>query len=155
MVCLVAAFLFFGCGKSGKESAEQKAEQQAVARHEQDVRQQRLQWQEYQKLKDLPMEKWPAGPSTMEAAQFLIGLLKSGQLPDLEDARHTLLFNIDPFATNYPMSRTFNLQMKSSTFANHYTVVKPSAADSWQIRRAWRTDAQGNVVKTYPIDQLH
>lgn len=148
-ICLASASLFAGCGKSGKQSAEQ----QAIARHEQDVGRQRVQWQEYQRFKNLPIEKWPAGPSTMDAAQFLIELLKSGRLPDVEDAKHNLLFNIDPFATNYPMSRTFNLQMKSSPFANHYTLIKTSATESWQLQRAWRTDAQGNVVKTYPVDK--
>lgn len=154
MIGLAAATLISGCGKSGSESAEQKAEQQAVARHEKEVRQQRVQWREFQKLKKLHLEKWPAGPSTIEAAKSLGKLLKSGRLPDTKDARHSFQFNIDPFATNYPMSRTFNLQMQSSRFVNHYTLVKVSADSSWQLKKAWRTDSEGNIVKIYPVDNL-
>lgn len=123
-----------------------------MARHQDEVRQQKIEWEEFQKFKNESWEKWPAGPATMEACDFLVGLIKSGRLPDTEDAKHALGFHLNPFATNYPLSRTFTLEMQSNACVNHYTVVKPSAKGAWQLQRAWRTDARQNIVKTYSTD---
>jgi hypothetical protein len=93
----------------------------------------------------------PAGASSEEAATFLIRLLKSGQLPDVENGAH-LDFHFKQSETNYPMSRTFNLRMKNhDPFVNHYTVVKISDSSPWQLKKAWRTDAKGKTVTVYPI----
>jgi hypothetical protein len=93
----------------------------------------------------------PAGPSTKEAAQVLYKLLGSRKLPDTEDAQPNLSAHIDPFSTNYPMSRRFSLNMKSSSFKNHYIMSKESAESTWTLQKAWRTDAQGNIVKEYAL----
>jgi hypothetical protein len=142
---LIVVSLVSGCGKAKKESAEQIAEQKAIARHEREV----------QQVNSLRHGGWTnllAGRYTMEAVHFLIQLHHNGKLPGTEDAKHSIQFHINPSATNYPLSRTFNVKTKSDSFTIHYTVVKQSADASWQLQKAWRTDAQGKTVRAYPVD---
>jgi hypothetical protein len=133
VICL-AAVLFCGCHK---KTAQEIAEEKALERHAKE----QVVWM-----------SWPSWPPTYEAMKCLGGLLKSGKLPDTADARGGLYFNPDPSATNYPLSRTFELKMKSSAFHNYYTLVKKSPDGSWQITKAWRTDPQGMTVTNYLVD---
>lgn len=130
--CLLSLMLLSGCHKP----AEQKAPRQV----------------ELEKMKKLPLSQIPAGPSTEDAIKFLIQLRRNGQLPDTEDASPHLDFHVDPFATNYPMSRTFIVKMTNSHFANHYVLVKTSADGSWHVKNAWQTDTQGKTNKIYSIE---
>jgi hypothetical protein len=97
----------------------------------------------------------PAGPSTLEAARYLGGLLLNDQLPDTQDAKSHVtvpsLKKIATFSTNYPLERSFTIGMMSSSFVNHYKLVKETPDGSWKIKQAWRTDADGKTVKEYAI----
>lgn len=148
VVCLTAVSLLSGCRKSKQEATEQlpkKYTQEEANR-------------EFQK-----QLKVPGMHSTLEAGQFLAQLLESRRLPGAENAERgamlspasadTLLPNVyTPQPTNYPLSRTFSGQRKlGGAWENQYTVVKMSADSPWQIKRAWRTDAQGNTVEEYRV----
>ena len=142
---LTAISLVSGCGKSEQKSAEEKA----IERHAQEVRQKEVRQQETrQKGKKPPV----VDVSTLEASKYLAELLNSGKLPDIKDAGPRLEFRVNRYSTNYPMSRTFILKMKNGQFVNHYTVEKETADSFWQLKKDWRTDAQGNIVKEYPVN---
>jgi len=154
IACLAVVTLVFRGRKSGQQSAEGKA----IARHEQQLKRQKAANLEFQK-----QLKVPGMRSTLDAGEFLARLLDSGRLPGAENfergamlspaSAETLLPNVyTPQPTNYPLSRTFNGQRKlGGAWENHYTVVKMSADSPWQIKRAWRTDAQGNTVEEYQV----
>lgn len=153
-VCLTAVSLFSGCRKAEKAAEAQKgsAEHQPKPFTPEEAN---LEFQKQLKV--------PGMHSTLEAGQFLTQLLASGRLPGAENAEKgamlspaaadTLLPNVyTPQPTNYPMSRTFNGQRRlRGPWENHYTAVKMSPDDSWQLQKAWRTDAQGNTVEEYSI----
>ncbi|MGH7952935.1 MAG: hypothetical protein ACREFE_13605 [Limisphaerales bacterium] len=141
---LAVVSLFSGCHK---KTAQELAEQKALERHEHEE-------QQIATLRKGGWGKTPAGASTLEAIKFLSQLHHSGRLPGSEDARPSVQFHINLSATNYPISRTFNVRTKSGAFTIHYTVTKNSADSSWQLQKAWRTDAQNKTVKMYSVDNL-
>ena len=135
---LFVAMIFFGCSKASKQSPEQQAEQKVTAKQE-------AQFEQH------AWEKLPSAPFTIQAIKYLKKLNKNGQLPDTEDARHSIEFSKQAYSTNYPMVRTFALKMQHTSEANHYTVEKQSADAAWQIQKAWRTDNKGKIIKIYIV----
>jgi len=156
VLAICASFLWWGLGC--QKAAPKSAEEQAIERHEEDVKEfkefeaHHSEQKDRKKFAKLPWQQTPAGPPTLEAFKFVGSLVKSGQLPDVENASPHLFFDFDPLATNYPLSRTFVLKMKfHDPFVNHYTVVKKRADAPWKLTKAWRTDGKGNVVRQYSV----
>lgn len=154
LLCFSTFFLIWGCQKSAPKSAEQVA----IERHQQEVqrekkfRERQPDQKERKELAKLPWTNAPAGPATEEAIKFLTSSIKSGQLQDIENASPHVFFKFDPLSTNYPITRTFYLKMKyNDPFVNHYTVAKANETSPWQLKKAWRTDAGGKIVKQYPV----
>ncbi len=155
VVCLTAVALVVGCRKSKQEAAEAEkgSPEQPPKKYTQEEAN-----REFQK-----QMKVPGARETLDAGRFLAQLLESRRLPGAENAERgamlspasadTLLPNVyTPQPTNYPLSRTFNGQRKlGGPWENHYTVVKMSVDNPWQIKKAWRTDAQGNTVEEYRV----
>lgn len=144
--CLTAVLLYTGCRKSEREATNQKSEEHEPQKFTQ--QQADLEFQRQLKV--------PGMRSTLDAGQFLARLLASGHLPGAEDAEKGAMLSpasvYAPEPTNYPMSRTFNGQRKlGGPWENHYTVVKMSADSPWHLQKAWRTDAQGDIVEEYPV----
>ncbi len=153
-VCLIAVSPFSGCRKAENAAeAEKRSAEQVPKKYTQEEAN-----REFQK-----QLKVPGARESSDAGRFLAQLLESGRLPGAENAEKgamlspasadTLLPNVyTPQPTNYPLSRTFNGQRKlGGPWENHYTVVKLSADSPWQIKRAWRTEAQGNTVEEYRV----
>jgi hypothetical protein len=51
----------------------------------------------------------------------------------------------------YLDSVTFAGQKKDDSFFYHYTFTRTAEHDSWKLQKAWRADAQGQVVEEYPV----
>lgn len=144
IVCLTALALVSGCRKSGQKLAEHESQKLTPEQIK----------AEFQKQTQLPGAR-----QTQEACSFLAQLWNSGRLPGSENL--LLLGNwpaYTPQPTNYPMSRTVDAQTMDAAkkfggklWDLHYTVVKKSADNPWQLQKAWRTDTQGNTVEEYPI----
>jgi RNA polymerase sigma factor (sigma-70 family) len=108
----------------------------------------------------------PAGALTMEAMEFVGILAEQHRLPGFGSDEHGNfqmpvpgLFMDDRgvwhgSGTNvesYPVARTISVGKNFGPFVYHYTVVKESATNNWQLRKAWRTNAGGHVVEQYPV----
>jgi hypothetical protein len=83
------------------------------------------------------------------AAQFLENLQVQGQLPGWGKndsmAGHVTVHYSDPDTFNCDISKNGD----SSVY--HYTVSRATAAGPWQLQRAWKTGANGEIVNEYPV----
>lgn len=67
------------------------------------------------------------------------------------DSRGNVIYE-DTNVESFPFTHTF-LAGKGprGALVYHYTVVKNSATDEWQLKRAWKTSPKGVVVEEYPV----
>ncbi len=101
------------------------------------------------------------GASTVDAGEFLLSLAKQGKLPGFTPGEHGVMRagivdgtgNIPSAAASesYPISRGITFSKSGDTSVYFYTVVQASNHAPWQLQKAWRTDADGKVVETYPV----
>ena len=97
-----------------------------------------------------------SAPTVNSAEEFLTGLKMRGDLPGVpRDSHGSLTINVgaDTAVVRYPCSLTFNLVLVGDTLTNHFLVTRSSADAIWQLRRVWRTDLGGTVVKEWPVSQ--
>src|SRR5213075_168701 len=85
IVFVILVSFVCGCGEGVPQPAKQKAEYEAIERHEQDVQRRRAMQAARKRLNDSP-----GGTATAEAMKFLIPLIKSGKLPETENTDRTL-----------------------------------------------------------------
>ena len=102
------------------------------------------------------MAKNPVAIETTAAGDFLIRLHNQSLLPgDSKDMHGNLSSAKEPYPlpseVAYPFSRTFEVTIKGQTFTNNYTVIRSSKDSSWELQRAWRTDAAGSIVEEWPV----
>jgi hypothetical protein len=89
------------------------------------------------------------------AGKFLTELQKEGHLPGTPKGSHES-FTTDTLSmaefqeARYPFTVTFHLVLSGESFTNHYMVLRSLKDAPWQLRRAWRTDAQGRRVAEWP-----
>jgi len=138
---LLIAFVS-GCHKSKREIAEENA----IKRHQQDVNGGTF---SKQKFTNWALTKLPSTQLTTEAAKYLTDLNQKGELPGAGNTALMSAIGRD-IPTNYPLSRTVD-QMLKNGLVNHYMVTKDLPESTWQLQKAWRTDAKGNVVEQFPI----
>src|SRR5262245_29240228 len=84
------------------------------------------------------------------AGDFLIEMRDQGRLPGISKDEHgKITSEALPFAgrTEYPISITFRLTKNDGPFIYHYSVVRHSEQDRWQLKRAWRSDSDGRTVE--------
>ena len=106
-------------------------------------------------------EERPGGAFTVEAGEFLIELAKASKLPGFAASEHgTMHAGIldgnaetpaDGAPEAYPVSRAIHFQKDGDPSNYFYIVVRKSQHDSWRLQKAWRADADGNVVQTYEV----
>ena len=133
-----------GCRQS---SERELAEEKAIERHEQDIRQQAA-FQET--IKQI-------GPAKMaEAGQFFVGLARNGRLPGLSGNAHgsMRMEKMPVISPNGPyfLSGEVHLITSDSPPKNYYYVVVQTYSNGgFQLQKAWRADASGKVLEEYPI----
>src|SRR6266446_398213 len=91
---------------------------------------------------------------TIAASDFLVGLHKQGRLPgDSKDDHGEVKCKDVPVSNprqeTYPISRTFDVVKNGGQSTYHYTVVRLSKGSEWQLQRAWRSDAKGDIVEEW------
>lgn len=100
-------------------------------------------------------EKNPVTIEAASAGDFLLNLRERGQLPGVSKDSHGEI-RVDfsfplPKQVAYPFSPTFQVSIKGQTLINHYTVLRETKDSSWQLQKAWRTDAQGRTIEEWPV----
>ena len=99
--------------------------------------------------------KLPGVAITAEAGKFLVSLKEQGKLPGYaKDDHGTVNTNFGPDlsdAVSYPVERTFFATKDGENFQYHYTVLKRTKTDQWELRKAWQTDANGKIIKEFPL----
>lgn len=103
----------------------------------------------------------PGGRLTVASGEFLMGLAKEGKLPGFSAGEHGTMHagDVDAKADTpsgavpepYPVSRVIHLQKQGDAADYLYVVVLESEGGPWKLQRAWRTDAGGQIVETYPV----
>jgi hypothetical protein len=83
-------------------------------------------------------------------AQYLVGLLKTGQLPGIIPADHGRLSANGGRAT-YPYSVTFQLDKQGDPAPYHYTIQQAKKGAPWQLMRAWQADTNGAVLHEWQV----
>jgi hypothetical protein len=136
---IMLAFLALGCRKQDANTPEQ----QAIKQHKQDLKNEKARFSHLEKA----FEK-KGGPSTMDALAYTVHLMQTRQLPWASNGGALVTDDITTVSTRYPLERTFFLYgKKGHPFSYHYIVTKASANESWHLRRAWKTDAQTNIIE--------
>jgi hypothetical protein len=133
-----------GCGQ---RSERDLAEQKAIERHEQDIRQ-RAAFQST--IKQVGVAK------LTEGARFLVGMARSGRIPGLSRNAHgTMRMEKLPVITPngpYYLSAELHLITSDAPPKNYfYAVVQTYSNGGFQLQKAWRADASGKVLEEYPI----
>jgi hypothetical protein len=83
-------------------------------------------------------------------AQYLVGLLKAGQLPGIVPTDHGRLFAHGGRAA-YPYTVTFQLDKQGDPAPYHYTIRQAKKGAPWQLMRAWQADTNGAVLHEWPV----
>ena len=83
------------------------------------------------------------------ATSFLKDLKKKGRLPGWSKDEHSQPGGATVYLTGN--STTVEVQKKGDPSTYHYTVIRASEKGSWKLQKAWRTDANGHVLKEYPV----
>ncbi len=84
------------------------------------------------------------------AAKFLKNLETKGQLPGWSK-NDAIASNHITYHFSYPNTVIFDIPKEGDFSIYHYTVSHASSDGPWQLEKAWRTDANGNTIKQYPL----
>ncbi len=87
-------------------------------------------------------------------------LKKQGHLPGISKDGHGYA-TVDDFSlTNfwasqvvrYPFFVTFNTASLGDSLTNHYTMELPAKDAQWKLKKAWRTDSAGHLMKEWHVN---
>ncbi|HTV39119.1 MAG TPA: hypothetical protein VMF08_00980 [Candidatus Sulfotelmatobacter sp.] len=97
----------------------------------------------------------PRDPSlfaTEEAAKYLLGLKRNGQLPGWTVNDVGEQDTPDVQITHYPVSLTFNSRKESLPPSfYHYVVVRNLPEGPWKLSKAWQSDVEGHLIRNYSV----
>ena len=96
---------------------------------------------------------FPTMSEVAKASDFWLALKERGDLPGMAKDDHGKLTtgSLPSSALQYPFAVTFHVVMTGDSFTNHYTIGQATENAPWQLEKAWRTDAQGQIVKEWPV----
>ncbi len=141
---LLVVFPVTGCKKSAQELAEQKA----IARHEHD---------EHEKKAFEQIFQGPNRSRLRESVGALVALAQENQLPGAsEEDKHGSL-NLDHIPELHPngpyyWTQEFHGIIKDSPPRHlHFVLVQAYSNSDFQLQKAWRADASGKILENYPI----
>ena len=102
---------------------------------------------------------------TKEAVEFLLILERHGQLPGFQKAEVAAV-RLPPFISlkshqgwrssntnlaSYPFRWTYDMCKNDGIFAYHFSVIKVSETNDWELQKGWRTDTNGQVVEEFSV----
>jgi hypothetical protein len=104
------------------------------------------------------LQRWSVESFADEARGFLESLNNKGQLPGLKKGEHGHFYCDWPLVKNqkadfveaYPVQRSFSF-FKDDSSIYHYTIAQASKDDNWMLQKAWRTDADENLMEEYTV----
>jgi hypothetical protein len=98
---------------------------------------------------------------TDAAGKKLMQLHEDGHLPINPKDEHgdvTITCDTGPMIRSnelveiaYPTKRTFHIVKVGETSTNNYILVKSSKDSEWELKKAWETDSNGQVIKEWPV----
>lgn len=103
-------------------------------------------------------EKNPNHQVSMSALEAFGNMLCSGQLPSIAKGEHGTMtssgFNLLDDTTDYPVSRTYEVQKKGDTeYTYRYTFSQETATSVWKLVEAWRTGIEGDREELpFPVE---
>jgi hypothetical protein len=108
--------------------------------------------------------KVPGAALPVEAVEFLGIEMERGRLPGLAKGDHVALklpgSSVMPDgvfqsaftgAVNYPLIVRVDADVNDEGFLHHYEIERASKNSAWHLRRAWRTDRDGQVWEEFPV----
>jgi len=103
---------------------------------------------------DRILQQVPSPAVMLEAEECLEKLKKQGDLPGWkkeDQGRCTLAWTTDEKPPDSDLALTFVLTKTNDPTQYHCALVRTARDLPWQLQRAWRTDAQGRVIKEWPV----
>lgn len=99
------------------------------------------------------LKRRPAGAFMMDAKDYLADLWRQGRLPGMEDKGHgDLKFGREILAEPiYPATQDFTLLREGDASTHHYTVERELQGGPMRLKRAWKTDADGHLIKEFSV----
>jgi hypothetical protein len=131
-----------------KPTAREIAEQKAIERHERGVAEKKMFMEIIRQLGETKIR---------EGVEFFIGLGREGRLPGIsgKDVHGSLRLDKPPAISPtgpYFLSAEVCIVTDSTPPQNYrYIVVEAYTNSSFQVQRAWQTDASGKLVEEFPI----
>jgi hypothetical protein len=147
LLLLGAVWLVVASPGCRQPSEQELAEQKAIARHEQDIRQQAAFQETFRQIGAAKMAK---------AARFFVGSAHNGRMPGLSPNSHGTMRmeKLPVISPNGPyfLSGEVHLITSDSPPKNYYYVMVQTYSNSdFQLQKAGRADASGKVLEEYPI----
>ena len=86
-----------------------------------------------------------------EAGRLLDWLKRRGQLPGWS-RKDEFAYKTEKIQMHYPYSASFDhVLKKGDPSVYHYELHQPDRNGPWKLRKAWRTDQDGNMIEEYLV----
>ncbi len=96
------------------------------------------------------VKSYEEGRNILEAGRgYLSQLRQEGRLPGQTTNGHGLVA-IDGAMSYYPYSLTMRFK-EGEAFTNNYTIVQINKDSPWQLRRAWQTDSNDQIIQEWAV----
>ncbi|MGH7939847.1 MAG: hypothetical protein ACREFR_02090, partial [Limisphaerales bacterium] len=102
------------------------------------------------RVSDLPLIEKDLGPEKKSASKFLKTLETAGKLPGWSK-KDTVAGDRVMVRYMYPRSLVFDIPKSGDSCMYHYTVSRVPGQSPWKLSRAWKTDADGKILKEFPL----
>jgi hypothetical protein len=89
------------------------------------------------------------------AEGYMTGLFDNEELPGFSKGQKggiSGMLSVRNLNLLFPAERSFTATKLGDPSTYHYTVIRPSSASPWQLQRAWRTDAEGQLADEYSLE---
>lgn len=84
------------------------------------------------------------------AIDFLSQLHQEGHLPGVASNEHGNV-SLSGRLSDPPYSFTARFNQEGAPLTSHYNLVQMTKESPWQLKRAWQTDSNGQIVQEWPL----
>ena len=81
---------------------------------------------------------------------YLFHLRLEGRLPGITTTEHGNA-SISGGLSRYPYSLTMRFNKQGEASTNNYTILQLKKDSPWQLKRAWQTDSNGQIIQEWPV----
>ncbi len=86
----------------------------------------------------------------MSGKDYLLQLWREGRLPGTTTNEHGNA-TVSGQLASYPYTLTARITITGEMFTNNYTIVQNRKGSPWQLKRAWQTGPDGQVVQVWTV----